>query len=252
MKKLKKHPRKQLEKFSNIFMQLGLVLVLFVVFVTLEHQTEKGKQTAVFNHDDSREVLILDHIPREIVVEKKVVEQPKQQQRQQRVILDEPIDKVKNDEDIKETVLIPKEEDKVVINEGDIYEVDIPEEVDKSDDPVSMNFVQKAPVFKGCEGLSEVENRKCFEKKMKRLVRRHFNADLANELGLSSGKKSIYTQFVIDKNGNVVDIRVKAPHPRLMKEASRIVKKIPKFKPGIQNDKPVKVKYMLPISFMVE
>jgi protein TonB len=39
MKNLKKQPTKQLEKFSNIFMQLGLVLVLFVVFISLEHKT---------------------------------------------------------------------------------------------------------------------------------------------------------------------------------------------------------------------
>jgi len=40
MKNFKKAPTKQLEKFSNIFAQLGLVLVLFVVYVSLEHQTE--------------------------------------------------------------------------------------------------------------------------------------------------------------------------------------------------------------------
>ena len=39
----KKLPRKQLDKFSNIFTQLGLVLVLFVVYVTLEHTTEEKK-----------------------------------------------------------------------------------------------------------------------------------------------------------------------------------------------------------------
>jgi protein TonB len=38
MKNLKKQPTKQLEKFSNIFMQLCLVLVLFVVFFSLEHK----------------------------------------------------------------------------------------------------------------------------------------------------------------------------------------------------------------------
>ena len=38
MKNLKKVPTKQLEKFSNIFTQLGLVLVLFIVYLTLEHK----------------------------------------------------------------------------------------------------------------------------------------------------------------------------------------------------------------------
>ena len=43
MKNLKKLPNKQLEKFSNIFTQLGLVLVLFIVYVTLEHETKQSR-----------------------------------------------------------------------------------------------------------------------------------------------------------------------------------------------------------------
>ena len=40
MKNTSKLPTNQLEKFSTVFTQLGLVLVLFIVYVTLEHQTE--------------------------------------------------------------------------------------------------------------------------------------------------------------------------------------------------------------------
>ena len=87
---------------------------------------------------------------------------------------------------------------------------------------------------------------------MKQLVLRNFNTELANELGLRSGKKRIMTQFVIDKNGHVTDVKIRAPHPKLKKEAGRIIGKIPKLIPGVQNDKAVKVKYTLPISFMVE
>ena len=43
MKNLKKLPSKQLEKFSTIFTQLGLVLVLFIVYVTLEHETKQSR-----------------------------------------------------------------------------------------------------------------------------------------------------------------------------------------------------------------
>jgi protein TonB len=249
MKKSKKHPRKQLEKFSNIFMQLGLVLVLFIVFVSLEHQSEEKKLSILTEDPDSKRIIELDYLPPEVIIERKVQKQPVQERRQP-IIIDEQIQVA--DETPIETVINEPENEPVVIKDTDIVEVIIPEEVNKSDDPVNINFVQKAPVFKGCEGLSEAENRKCFEKNMKRMVTRHFNIDLASELGLPSGKKSIYTQFVIDRDGNVVDIKVKAPHPRLVKEANRIVKKLPKFKPGIQNDKPVKVKYTLPISFMVE
>lgn len=41
MKNVKKIPTKQLEKFSTIFTQLGLVLVLFIVYISLEHQTKQ-------------------------------------------------------------------------------------------------------------------------------------------------------------------------------------------------------------------
>jgi protein TonB len=248
MKKFKKNPKKQLEKFSNIFMQLGLVLVLFIVFVTLEHQTAKNTVGDLIKPTDESTV-IFDHTPPLIVREIKEVQTKKRVERQQPVYLDQPVEVSNND--VIETNIV-QEEDIPVLNDTDIVEVILPDEIDNSDDPININFVQKAPVFSGCEGLTEIENRKCFEKNMKRLVRRHFNVDLASELGLPSGKKSIYTQFVIDKEGNVVDIKVKAPHPRLVKEANRIVKKLPKFKPGIQNDQPVKVKYTLPISFMVE
>jgi len=39
MKTTKKNARKQLEKFSTIFTQLGLVLTLFIVFLALEYET---------------------------------------------------------------------------------------------------------------------------------------------------------------------------------------------------------------------
>lgn len=87
---------------------------------------------------------------------------------------------------------------------------------------------------------------------MKQFVQRNFNSNIANELGLQAGKKRIGAQFIIDDNGDVVDIRIKAPHKDLEKETERIIKKLPKFKPGKQNNKNVKVRYFLPINFRVE
>ena len=51
------------------------------------------------------------------------------------------------------------------------------------------------------------------------------------------GKKRIIMLFKIDKVGNIVDIKAKAPHPRLQKEAIRIIKLLPKMKPGRQRGK---------------
>ena len=51
---------------------------------------------------------------------------------------------------------------------------------------------------------------------------------------------------------DVTDIVTRAPHTALEKEAQRIVEKLPKMTPGMQQDKAVSVKYILPIRFVVE
>ena len=62
----------------------------------------------------------------------------------------------------------------------------------------------------------------------------------------------IDVQFKIDQTGKVVDIKTRAPHPALEKEAKRVINKIPEMKPGMQQDKPVGVLYNLPIKFNVQ
>ena len=47
-------------------------------------------------------------------------------------------------------------------------------------------------------------------------------------------------------------VRSRAPHPRLEKEAARVINMLPKMKPGKQRGKPVIVPYSLPITFQVQ
>ena len=67
-----------------------------------------------------------------------------------------------------------------------------------------------------------------------------------------SGRQRISVIFKIDKNGDVVGVRARAPHPRLVKEATRVVNLLPKMKPGKQRGKAVVVPYSLPIIFQVQ
>lgn len=113
-------------------------------------------------------------------------------------------------------------------------------------------LLDQFPIYPGCENTEIKHYKKCFLKKLNRLVARSFNADLATVLGLSPGSKRINVFFEIDKKGVVNIISVKAPHPRLKKESIRVAKKIPVVKPGIHRNKPVKVKYNLPIVLRVE
>lgn len=63
----------------------------------------------------------------------------------------------------------------------------------------------------------------------------------------------VITQFVIDKEGFVKNITVnRGVAPSLDKEAIRIVKNMPKWKPGTQRGKAVNVRYTLPIMFKLQ
>ena len=87
--------------------------------------------------------------------------------------------------------------------------------------------------------------------KITKFVQKKFNTGLAGDLGLS-GRQRINVIFKIDKNGNVTGVRSRAPHPRLEKEAARVINMLPKMKPGKQRGKAVIVPYSLPIIFQVQ
>lgn len=248
MKKPKKYPKKQLEKFSAIFMQLGLVLVLFIVLVALEYKSSVKVEPIASNEGELIEKPYDFEKAFILVKEIKKVQQPKKR----KLIKDFSNIKKTDEEDAVETVIPTPENNTTNILNVNLVDEAREDDIDETDDPVLMVNIQNIPVFKGCEGLSEEETRVCFEKKMQRHVKRYFNTEIAQDAGLRSGKYRIFTQFVIDKTGNITDVRIKAPHKRLEKEANKVIDKIPQFTPGKQNNKPVKVKYTLPIAFKVE
>ncbi|MFD2518305.1 energy transducer TonB [Salinimicrobium flavum] len=61
----------------------------------------------------------------------------------------------------------------------------------------------------------------------------------------------IYVVFKINPKGDVVEIMARGPYKRLEEEAIRVVSLLPKMIPGRQRDKPVAVKYSLPIMYEV-
>lgn len=246
MKQLKKRPTKQLEKFSTIFTQLGLVLVLFIVYIAIEYETEQ-KQLAVVDFENPTRIVV--DPDQEIVFTKEPKEKPRVEQPSTTFIPDEPIKKADNN--TIETVIINDPEPDIIAVHVDSL-VTFKEPPKDFEEDVPFINIQNAPVFKGCEGLSATENKICFEKKMNKFIQRNFDKDLASDLGLHSGFHKIYTQFIIDKNGDVVDIKIRAPHPKLKSETLETIQKLPKFKPGKQNNREVKVKYTLPIMFRVD
>lgn len=60
----------------------------------------------------------------------------------------------------------------------------------------------------------------------------------------------VIVTFVVNKDGSIVDIEVvKSVNPLLDKEAIRVISQMPKWKPGAQRGKPVRVKYSVPVNF---
>ena len=117
-----------------------------------------------------------------------------------------------------------------------------------------FSTIKKVPVFPGCENAeTNKEKKKCFTTNMQKFVAENFNTDLAKTLNLSEGMQRIAVQFIIDKQGNATDIKVRAPHPKLKEEVIRVINKLPKMQPAeAENGKKVKVRYNLPIVFKVE
>ncbi len=159
----------------------------------------------------------------------------------------EVIEIVEDEEEVEETVIESTETDQE--EEKDIEDLEI-EEVEE-DIEVPFSVIENVPIFPGCDKGNNEARRKCMSQKITKFVQRKFNTDLAGDLGLS-GRQRISVIFKIDKNGDVVGVRARAPHPRLVKEATRVVNLLPKMKPGKQRGKAVVVPYSLPIIFQVQ
>ncbi|MAV66257.1 MAG: hypothetical protein CMC26_04730 [Flavobacteriaceae bacterium] len=116
---------------------------------------------------------------------------------------------------------------------------------------VPSEVIESVPIFPGCNRGSDKKKRKCMSEKIAKFVESKYNTDIAADLGLT-GRQRISVIFKIDTLGNITGVRARAPHRRLEKEAVRVIKLLPKMKPGIQNGKPVIVPYSLPMTFQVK
>lgn len=121
---------------------------------------------------------------------------------------------------------------------------------DENDLAVPFAAIDKVPAYPGCSGDNEAL-KQCFSERISAFVGENFNTKIGNDLNLS-GRQRIAVQFKIDKTGNIVDVKARAPKPELETEAIRVVQKLPQMQPGEQDGKKVSVIYSLPIVFEVK
>jgi hypothetical protein len=121
----------------------------------------------------------------------------------------------------------------------------------KNNDEIAFNTIDKVPAYPGCDtSASNNDQKECFSKNLNQFVAKNFNLDLAKKSGLV-GVQKMFAKFIINKEGNIENIKVRAPHPSLENEVRRVINLIPKLQPGIQDGKSVKVSFTLPIAFNV-
>ncbi|MCL7753640.1 M56 family metallopeptidase [Polaribacter sp. Z022] len=126
-----------------------------------------------------------------------------------------------------------------------IYNVSSKEYVETEE--VSFMAIDKAPTFPGCDSGDKA----CFSKGVQKHFIKNFDSDLPNKLGLESGKKRVFIGFKIDKEGNIVNVNARAPHPKIKAEVIRVMNTLPQMIPGENNGKKVVVKYSIPFTIFI-
>lgn len=243
---IKKYPKYELENYSRIFYQIGLVLVLFILYNLIELKTynkEAGQLLQVVEESKEFE-------EKEIIIQRQKILPPPSKRVE---IVPQKMVVVDNKEEIKEVVLKTTETDEnEIIEHVDIENIEeVVEHEEIVEEDVPFVVIENVPVFPGCKG-KQSELKKCFAESIQKFFQKKFDIGLATELGLHPGKKRIIVLFKIDKNGKVNEIKARAPHVRLKNEAISIVKSLPQMEPGKQRGKPVGVRYTLPITFVIK
>lgn len=240
--KPKKNPKADIGRNSSLYFMIGLNFVLFIIWQSFEVKTYEKELRA---HDL---VQVVDELDEDVPITETVLTTPPPPPPSAPDI----IEIVEDVEDIEETVIESTESSQDTYIEDAIVAVD-DLEVGEVEEDITVPFavIENVPVFPGCEIYTTEEERKiCFNQKMQEHVKNNFKYPLAALEMNITGK--VYVQFIIDSNGRVRNIQKRGPDNLLEKEAERIIAALPRVKPGIQRGKSVKVKYSIPINFVMQ
>jgi len=237
---LKKNPKANVGRNSSLYFAIGLALMLFLTNFAINYKTYDKAIT------DIGVVSMDQELEEEIPITQQLQTPPPPPPPP---AAPEVIEIVKDEVEVVETVIQSTEsnqEQKIV----KVETVKVAAKVEE-DEEVPFAVIENVPVFPGCEKGDNNAKKACMSQKIQEFVNKKFNTELAGELGLS-GRQRINVIFKIDKTGNVVGIRARAPHPGLEKEAERVIGLLPQMQPGKQRGKAVTVPYSLPIVFQVQ
>lgn len=227
---LKKSTKADLENKKGVFFLVGLVLALGIMLVGFEWKSKSAKA-------DSLGSTQVQAVEDEIVP---ITRDPQNQPPPPpppKVI--EMLNIVNDDIKVDDNLDINTEADDqtmVDVAPSTITSTKVEEEEEEAQ---VFFIVEDMPEFPG----GELALRKHIAESIKYPV-------IAQENGIQ-GK--VYVTFVVDKDGSINNATIaRGVDPSLDKEALRVVNALPKWKPGKQRGKPVRVSYTVPINFVLQ
>ena len=210
----KKDPKISLENKKGMFFQIGLAVTLIAVLISFEWKSydKSNYNLGDLNLDDMEE----DIIP---ITRQEVKPPPPPPPPPEIIEIVEDEVEIENEVEIEET---DTDEDEIV-------------EIEEDDEEFFM-VVENMPEFPGGDlGL------------MKFIQKNVRYPAIAKEYNIT-GK--VYVSFIVDKQGSVTNVKiVRGVDKNLDAEALRVVSLLPKYKPGKQRGKAVRVMFTIPINF---
>jgi protein TonB len=224
---LKKSQEASLENKKLTYLLLGFVFVLSACYVALEW-TEK---TVKVYEEPNEELFFEEELDIQQTSQETPPPPPPAPVQEIEVL------NVVDDEVQTERIEINTEENNEVIEIKAPVEQVVEEE--EKEDEIFM-VVETMPEFPG----GQAELFKYLSENVKYPV-------IAQENGIQG---RVICQFVVNKDGSIVDVEVvrSGGDASLDKEAVRVIKSMPKWKPGKQRGKPVRVKYTVPVNFKLQ
>lgn len=225
---LKKTPKANLEGKRTIFLEIGLIVVLGVLLAAFEWSSKPNLENTLGELADVDLEEEIIPITREQEVKPPPPPPPPK--------VTEVLNIVEDDVEIEDELII---EDAEADQDMEIEIVEFEEEEEVAEEEVFF-IVEDMPSFQG-------KGQEGFRTWIAQNLR---YPEIAAENGIS-GK--VYVQFAVNSKGQVVDaVVVRGVDPALDKEAVRVVMASPKWAPGKQRGKSVKVQFTFPINFVLQ
>ena len=224
---IKKSDKANLENKKLLFFEIGMIVALAIVWIAFEWTTrETNYDTLVDTTEMIEEEEIINVDPTTPPPPPAAPEIP---------VLSDKIDIVDDDIEV-EDMIINTEDDNTVGVEVKDYVAQVEEEV-VEEEAIPFQLVEKAPSFMG-GGPNEFT---------KWVNQRLVYPEIAKENGVQG---RVTLQFTVEKDGSVTNVKVlRGVDSSLDREAVRVVSSSPKWTPGRQRDRAVKVTYTFPVIF---